>query len=211
MNASFLQSHMANIFIAIISLAWISIFIGAYDSGGMNWGEIVHGTGELAFKLLIFTIFISLAQKICRIHFPSFSLFSRVLPLRKYSGIFAFLIVASHAIAEGVKQHIDFSSLSEITGLLFNTHDAEVFGTISFLIMLPLFLTSTLWAMKKMGAKAWKNLQRFTHVAFVFAVLHVALLDYFIRDRIDMGPLVLLGIYMGGYIYLFVQKSKKRG
>jgi len=213
MKNFFSPSVLKWIFISVISILWLSIFWNAYGFRGIegfNWGIIVHETGELGWELLIFTIFISLFQKTSKIHFPKITIFSRLLPLRKYSGIFAFLIIATHALAEFAKQGIGFFDLTEIFDASFTTHHAAIFGTISFLIMLPLFVTSTDWAVKKMGTKAWKNLQRFTHVAFVFAALHIILLDYFGRkESIEFGPIILLTIYFVGYGYLFWRRKNK--
>ncbi len=193
-------------FIGIISLIWFQIFWTASNNGNFHWGIIVHETGELGWKLLIFTIMISLIQKILNLHFPKFNFFRRLLPLRKFSGIFAFLIIGSHAFAELAKQGIKFFNLSDILAATFTTRHATIFGTISFLIMLPLFLTSTNWAIEKMGAKSWKRLQKLTHLAFIFAALHVALLEYFGHGEIEGGPIVLLAIYFSGYSYLFTRK-----
>ena len=194
------------IFMGLISALWIKAFTEAYGNGYFIWKIVVLETGELAWKLLIFTIFISLFQKLAKIHFPKFKLFSKFLYLRKFAGIFAFLIVITHALAELIKRGIqtDFASIIET---IFSTNHAMIFGTISFLIMLPIFLTSTNWAIRKMGAKSWKNLQRFTHSAFIFAGLHVVLINYFNHGTIEMKPLIPLTLYFIGYIYLFVRKK----
>ena len=194
------------IFIILISALWIKIFVESYTNGYFIWKIVVLETGELSWKLLIFTIFISLFQKISKIHFPKFKLFLRLLPLRKYSGIFAFLIILTHALAELIKRGIQTDFIA-IINTVFSTSHAMIFGSISFLIMLPLFLTSTNWAIKKMGAKSWKNLQRFTHAAFIFAALHIILINYFYNGSIKIEPLISLSLYFIGYIYLFIKKK----
>jgi DMSO/TMAO reductase YedYZ heme-binding membrane subunit len=87
---------------------------------------------------------------------------------------------------------------------------AILLGTISFLIMLPLFLTSTNFACKKMGYKSWKFLQRFTHVAFVLVAIHVSFTAFPQHGEIDKGPLVTLTIYALGYLWLFIKTRKKQ-
>ena len=139
-------------------------------------------------------IFLSLTQKIMQLHFPKFWLLSRLLPLRKWAGVFAFLIVIGHACATFAKEGV-FGDIQGMIDVSFSTHHAAVFGSIAFLIMLPLFLTSTSWAVKTMGYKSWKNLQRFAHLAFVFTAVHVALLEYFGRGRIDWEPIGWLLAY----------------
>lgn len=193
-------------FVGIICALWAKIYFDAFTDGVFILSQTVKPTGELAFKLLIFMVFVSLAQKIVALHFPKTRFFTKLLPLRKWAGILAFLIAGAHGISEISKRGFTWENIIDAS---FTTHHAAVLGTISFLIMLPLFLTSTHWAIKKMGPKAWKNLQRLAHAAFVFAVLHVALLQYFGRGEIDFGPLVLLILYFGGYAYLFMYKKWK--
>lgn len=195
-----------SIFIALILALWLKIYFDAFSDGEFMFGRTVKPTGELAWKLLLFMIFVSLFQKITALHFPKFSFFAKLLPLRKWAGILAFLIAASHGLAEISKRGFDWQNIIDAS---FTTHHAAILGTFSFLIMLPLFLTSTHWAIKKMGYKTWKNLQRFAHLAFVFAALHVALIHYFGRGQIEFGPLVVLSLYFVGYAYLFAYKKLK--
>ncbi len=198
---------LKKVFIGVVSIAWSGTFLGAYKDGNFYWGRAVHETGELGWALLLFVIFVSLAQKIVRLHVPKFPWIARFLPLRKEAGIFAFLIIGSHALAEFLKRGV-LGDTSAMIDAAFTTHHAAVFGSISFLIMLPLFLTSTNWAIKKMGPKAWKNLQRFAHVAFVFAALHVALIDFFGYGKIDGGATLSMLAYFGGYAYLWHKKKQ---
>ncbi len=194
------------IFIFAISLAWILAFMEAFQDGNFIWGKAVHETGELAWNLLIFMIFFSLFQKISSFHFPKFTFHLKFLILKKWAGIFAFLVAGSHGIAEIAKRGF---SIENILNTSFSTHNATTLGSISFLIMLPLFLTSSNYAIRKMGGKAWKNLQKFAHLAFIFAALHIALLDFFEKGSIEEDPLIILAIYIIGYGYLFIMKKNK--
>ncbi len=200
-------SILKKVFIVLVSIAWIGAFLGAYQDGNFYWGRAVHETGEIGWVLLLFVIFISLVQKIVRLHFPKFPWIARFLPLRKEAGIFAFLIIGSHALAEFLNRGI-LGDRSAMIDAAFTTHHAAMFGSVSFLIMLPLFLTSTNWAIKKMGLKAWKRLQSMAHIAFVFAALHVALIDFFRYGNIEIGAVLSLFVYFCGYAYLWYKKRK---
>ena len=46
------------------------------------------------------------------------------------------------------------------------------FGLVSFLILLVLAITSTSKAIKKLGAKRWKNLHRFVYIAGALSAIH---------------------------------------
>lgn len=47
-------------------------------------------------------------------------------------------------------------------------------GTIAFVLMVPLAITSADWATRRMGPVFWKNLQRLTYPAFAFSFWHFA-------------------------------------
>jgi DMSO/TMAO reductase YedYZ heme-binding membrane subunit len=185
-----------------VTVAWVGIFFVNGAGGSMNWREAIDQTGTLTWVLLVFIIFISLLHK----HFPQIPLFLQLLPLRKHAGIFAFLILVSHFVGQFIRSNV-FGNPHAMIAEAFSTKYAMVFGSVSFLILLPIFLTSTLWAVKHMGFRSWKNLQRFTHVAFVFAALHIALLRFFYNGSIEVGPIILLALYATGYALLFLRKK----
>ncbi|MBI3587994.1 ferric reductase-like transmembrane domain-containing protein [Candidatus Micrarchaeota archaeon] len=47
-----------------------------------------------------------------------------------------------------------------------------IFGVIAFVIFIPLCLTSTDWAMRKLGFRNWKTVHRLAYFAFIATVLH---------------------------------------
>ncbi len=199
---------LKKITLGIIFLLWLKIFLLGYDFSAQEFliGKIVTETGELSWILLIFTIFISLLQKL----FPKIRIFGQLLPLRKYTGILAFLVIISHLIFVLLKWGILETPLSEIVSMYIADDWAMIFGVVAFWAMFPAFVTSTLWAMKAMGAKFWKNIQRLTHVSFVFAALHIAFLRYHFTGEVEKGPLVLLALYVLGYSVVFWRKYQKK-
>lgn len=184
-----------------LSFAWFYALVNNYEGDSFDWSGATHGTGELAWKCLLFTVFISLLQKL----FPRVAVFARLLPLRKYTGIFAFLIAFSHVISSFFQYGVA-KDLSGMLDLVLGDW-SMLFGAIAFLAMLPAFITSTNWAVKKMGYKFWKNIQRLTHLAFVFTVLHLAFLDFYRSGSVDVASFVPLGLYGVGYGYLFIRKK----
>ena len=192
----------------VIIAFWASIFFSVYDDGNFLWEAAVGELGELAWGLLVFTIFVSLTQKIIRLHWPRFTDVGYLLPLRKQTGVLAFLIGGTHGLSALLSEEV--STVSEAFQKAFSTEHAMVFGALSFLIMLPLFLTSTNWAVKKMGMKSWKLLHKLAHLAFLFAVIHVALIDYFTRGEIEAGAFGLLAVYLLGYAYVFWKHHTKK-
>jgi len=135
-------------------------------------------------------------------------LLQQILPLRKHAGVLLFLIILAHAIFHFLRAGV----LGDWTGMYFESVESDwaiLFGVISFLILLPLFLTSTNFACKKMGYKSWKFLQRFTHLAFISAAIHVIFIKFSQYSEIDFNALSILIIYLLGYLWLFSRKTKK--
>lgn len=190
------------VFWAVVTAWWVSIYVRSGDAAGFDWSEAVRGTGRLAWGLLLFTIFISLLHKL----FPRVFLFDTLLPLRKHAGIFAFLLILSHAVGLFIRSGI-LGNVGAMVGFAFSASQAISFGSYAFLILLPVFLTSTAWAVRTMGYRSWKRLQRITHVAFVLAALHIMLLPNY-SDWVEMmDPGVALGLYVLGYAFLFLRRT----
>lgn len=188
-------------FVVCITILWVGSVFSGYSDDGWHWKTVVNATGGLAWKLLMFTIFVSLFCKI----FPRVMWLKKILPFRKYTGIFAFLIAVFHGFAQFIRIGVE----SDPVGMFhFVSQDISmIFGTIGILAMLLPFLTSTLWAVRVMGPKVWKNIQRLTHFAFLFTVLHLLFLEYKNHQVLDWGALVPLVIYVCGYGYIFWKRK----
>ena len=189
----------------VVSVWWIGILFESYSRGRMRWGEMVEETGVLAWYLLLFTIFISLLHKL----FPKLWIFNNIVPLRKQTGILAWVIALTHGGSEMMKRGI-ITDPSAMADTAFSMEDGMVFGAISFLIMLPLFLTSTNYAVEKMGYKWWKRLHRLTHAAFLFGAAHILVLKFQQEGEIYLKTAAGLVFYFGGYAIVFWRRFKTR-
>jgi methionine sulfoxide reductase heme-binding subunit len=123
-----------------------------------EWWFPIHVTGEWAIRWITFSL-------ICT---PLNILFKwkRVLGLRKITGLWAFVYSLLHVLFFIADQNI-WVIFGEINYIL---------GLISFLIMLPLALTSNKKSHQLMK-KAWKKLHRWAYLAGVLAVVHVVVLE----------------------------------
>lgn len=126
--------------------------------------EITLRTGKAAIVLLILSLAIT----------PLNTLFGwkALYPLRRIFGVYAFMYVAFHLT---IFVYLDYGlSWPLIQEAIFEKRYALV-GFASFLILLPLALTSTRWSMKKLGKK-WTTLHKWVYLAGILAVLHYFLL-----------------------------------
>ncbi len=143
--------------------------------------DITFRTGKPALVLLV----LSLA---CT---PLNSLFGfrAALKLRRPLGVYAFLYVVMHLLTFTVLDYVLNWNL--IKEAIFEKRYALV-GFAAFLLLLPLFLTSTKGWQKRLG-KRWKVLHKLVYLAAPLAVIHyVWLVKSDIRQPLAFGALVAL-------------------
>jgi sulfoxide reductase heme-binding subunit YedZ len=143
--------------------------------------DITFRTGKPALILLV----LSLACTPVNTLFG----FRQVIPLRKPLGLYAFMYVCLHfLIFVGLDYGFDPALLYEA---IFEKKYALV-GFATFLILLPLAITSTKGWMKRLG-KNWKRLHRWVYLAGLLAVVHyVWLVKSDIREPLIYGGIVVL-------------------
>jgi sulfoxide reductase heme-binding subunit YedZ len=88
---------------------------------------------------------------------------------RRLIGLFAFFYAVLHlATYVGLDQFFDCAAiLEDVVKRKFIT-----VGFASFLLLLPLALTSTSWAVRRLGYDRWKRLHRLTYAAAILGVVH---------------------------------------
>ena len=148
---------------ALIPLAWIALDFFMDNLGSDPIRELTLRTGYPALVLLVLSLACTplsmLGWKV-------------ILPLRKPLGLYSFMYVCLH-LSIFIFSYGYFGQAIE---WLFVWQEATqrryaLVGSLAFLILLPLALTSTNWAQRKMG-KNWKRLHRLVYVAAVLAIVH---------------------------------------
>ncbi|MDQ3169697.1 MAG: sulfoxide reductase heme-binding subunit YedZ [Acidobacteriota bacterium] len=121
---------------------------------------LTHETGQWALRFLLASLAITPLRRLTG--------WNRVIVFRRMLGLFAFFYAILHLSAWVVFDHYFTlaTMLEDIAKRPFIT-----MGTISLLLMLPLALTSTKWAIRKMG-KRWQTLHRIVYVSAAAAVVH---------------------------------------
>jgi len=136
-------------------LEWLAV--GHYPDGSHVQGQrLAEYNGNAAMGLLLLTL---LARPL------------RLLRVRRALGLSALAFSLVHT--RYAFEHVLGDSLE---GVLFLTPERQVstwVGFVALALMIPLALTSSRWAIRKMGAW-WKRLHRFNLLATVLAALHTA-------------------------------------
>lgn len=189
-----------------ISGLWLGLLLANRSADGLNWGPIVKYTGHISWYLLVFTIYISLLTRA----FPKQTWLAKLFSMRKHTGLAAFMFALLHLLGEYMKRS-SWSDIGiiEFLGLTFDSANTMFFAWLALLFMLPAFVTSCATAIKKLGFKKWKILQRLVHISFIFAALHIGLLPYVRGGAVDWEPIATIGIYALGYL-LLVNKLDKQ-
>lgn len=150
---------------AAFVLCLLPAAVMVYDAftGGLGANpieEVTHRTGITTITLLMVTLAVTPARTVLRI--PSLVLLRRML------GLFAFFYIVLHFSTYLFDQ---FFSLEYIIEDIVERPYVTV-GFASFLLLIPLAITSTSGWVKRLGGKRWQQLHRSVYVAAGGGVLH---------------------------------------
>jgi methionine sulfoxide reductase heme-binding subunit len=131
------------------------------DLGANPIESITHATGWWALAFLLITLSVTPLRKM--VNQPWLIRFRRML------GLFAFFYASLHLVTYlWLDQFFDWQSIAkDIYKRPFITA-----GFTAWVLMLPLALTSTSWAIRKLGGKRWQLLHRLIYVSAIAGVIH---------------------------------------
>ncbi|MEX2272543.1 MAG: protein-methionine-sulfoxide reductase heme-binding subunit MsrQ [Vicinamibacterales bacterium] len=140
------------------SLAWRAF--GSGDLGVNPIETLTHQTGQWALRLLLITLAITPLRRL--------SGWNRAIAFRRMLGLFAFFYAILHLSIWVVFDHYFKVStmVEDVVKRPFITA-----GSIALLLMVPLALTSTTWAIRRLGRR-WQQMHRLIYVSATAAVLH---------------------------------------
>lgn len=122
-------------------------------------------TGDATIHILLLVLWLSPL----RVLFPQAKWLKLLLRHRRLIGVSCFVYAALHFL-------IYLLDSGPVAEMLRNfTRPFVLSGSVAFLILFVMALTSTNWAMKKMGAKQWKHLHRLVYLAALLAFFHMIL------------------------------------
>lgn len=149
-----------DVLVHVGSLAPLALVVNDYQTSINPIQDITSHTGKTAIILLVLSLACS----------PLNMLFGwkRVSAFRKPLGLYAFMYVALHLLTF---VYLDYGLDWGLISNAISEKRYVLVGFSAFLLLLPLALTSTKWAMKRLG-KNWKRLHRLVYLAAPLAVLH---------------------------------------
>jgi len=143
-------------------LPFFSFIYGAFtDALGVNPVEtLTHESGQWALRFLLITLTITPLRRLTKINW--------LIKLRRMLGLFVFFYATLHFITYiWLDQFFDWQEiLIDIPKRPFIT-----IGFVSFLLLLPLAITSTK-SMQRRLKKKWKTLHKLVYIVPVLVVIH---------------------------------------
>jgi sulfoxide reductase heme-binding subunit YedZ len=142
-----------------VRLAWGMV---ANDLGPDPSAAIAFATGKATIWLLAITLAITPLRRLSpRVNW--------LIKFRRLFGLFAFFYATLHmltyvALYSGFDLH---AMLADVAKRRFIT-----MGVAAYLLLLPLALTSTTWAIRKLGGKNWNRLHKLVYAAAICGVIH---------------------------------------
>ena len=148
--------------VCLFPVAWLVYGALTDKLGADQTATITFITGKEALWLLT----ISLAITPARLLIPQLGW---VIKFRRLLGLFAFFYASLHLMAY-VSLHAGFDINTMVDDV---TRRRFIFiGVASWLILLPLAVTSTNWAIRKLGGMRWALLHKAVYVAALAGVIH---------------------------------------
>jgi sulfoxide reductase heme-binding subunit YedZ len=193
------------IFLACLVPLALLVWNGFHQNLGANPIEtITHSTGNCTLIFLLITLSITPLRKLTRQYW--------LIGLRRMFGLFAFFYGTLHLMTwvwpdKGFDVH---DMLADVVKRRFITA-----GMTGFALMIPLALTSTKWAIRKMGGKRWQALHRLIYLSAIAGVIHyIWLVKADLKDPLEYAAVlaVLLLYRVGAWLVSRSQtKVERRG
>lgn len=136
--------------------------------------------GELALQLIVVGLMVTPLRRYTGLN---------LLKFRRAIGVTAFFYVLAHFLVFAV---LDVQSVSRVWTETVKRPYVTV-GMVSFLMLIPLALTSNNYALRKLGGAAWRKLHLLTYPIAVLAGLHYL----WLAKGFQIEPLLYLTVITG--------------
>ena len=183
-------------FVCLIPLAVILYDTFTNGLGANPVEALSHRTGAWTLRFLFITLTITPLRK-------QFG-WSRLVPLRRMLGLYAFFFACLHLFVYLV---LDRSMLLSEIIIDIGKRPYITIGFAVFLMLLPMATTSTNGMIRRLGGRRWKKLHRLIYPAAIGAVIH-----FFWLVKSDITePFIYSVILTGLLAYRLPRPTKKQG
>lgn len=148
--------------LAWLAAQWFLLLTAGTGDLGINPIEAsIHHTGQWALRILLLTLAISPLTRLTH--------WTPLMSIRRMSGLYAFTYAVIHLLLYfGLDREFSLAELwADIVKRWYIT-----LGMAALILMLPMALTSTAGAIRRLGARRWQKLHRLVYAVGALAVLH---------------------------------------
>jgi sulfoxide reductase heme-binding subunit YedZ len=167
-----------------------------HDLGSNPITEALNQLGLLALVLLVLSLAATPVQIVTGWKWP--------IRIRKSLGLLGFFYVSAHFLLYAVvDQSLALRAIAEDVA----KRPFILVGFLGFVLLVPLALTSTSAALKRMGFARWKRLHRLAYVIAILGVVH-----FFLRVKKDATePMIYAAILGALFAVRIVSHLRERG
>lgn len=180
--------------VGFVPAVWL-FYAGITDQLGADpMRALEQALGLWALRFLVATLAVTPLRQLASVN---------LLRYRRALGLLAFYYALLHLVTYMVlDQGLDFAAI----GVDIVKRPYITIGMATFVILLPLALTSTNAAIRRLGGQAWARLHRLVYVAAIGAALHFIL----VVKSWPMEPLVYAAIVAGLLGYRLARSMAKK-
>lgn len=165
--------------------------IGPYLVEPINVLERTYG--EIALKLLVLGLLVTPLRKWAGVN---------VIKFRRAIGVTAFFFVLAHFLVFAI---LDVQSLERVWTEVVKRPYVTV-GMLSFVLLIPLAMTSNNLSVRRLGAATWRQLHKLTYPAVILAALHYL----WLVKGFQLEPIIYLVIILGLVASRYIAFGAKR-
>lgn len=161
-----LRAFKALVFaVCLLPFVWLTYAFFTYQLGANPIEAVTRETGQWALRFVMISLAVSPLKWLTGQ--------SVILRFRRMLGLFAFFYAGAHMLLYlGLDQFFDFSAIwADIIKRPFIT-----IGFVTFVLLMPLTLTSTNKMIKRLGLRRWKMLHKLNYLIVVLACIHFFML-----------------------------------
>jgi sulfoxide reductase heme-binding subunit YedZ len=145
----------------LVPLAVLGFELWSNTLGPDPTATIAQGTGFAALRILVISLAITPVRRLS-------AKLAWMIRFRRMLGLYAFFYVCLHLLVY-LKLFADFNWATIVDDLTKRRY--IIVGFSAWLLLLPLALTSTKWAIRRLG-KRWQRLHRLVYLAAIGGIIH---------------------------------------
>ncbi len=160
--------------------------------------DLTNVAGNWGLRLLILTLAITPLRRVTGIN--------QLILLRRMLGVYAFFYIVLHFLTWLVVDN--FFDIQRIIEDIIERYYI-LFGSLAFLLMIPLAITSTNRMVRWLGAKRWAKLHKLIYPLSILAIVH-----FYLQVKADITEPVIYGtilaVLLGYRVWASRQKKSAR-